>query len=195
MRVRISTFWHVAKVSLGVAACLVIPLTAAPVHAASAQQPAPGVTIVGNSATAQAAFAALPAPTAAQMAAANAWLAAHPKMEGTIEVLTKSRSGGGGTLSPTPDVSVGVYWWGIRLHLTQNDVHNIWDLIWAAGIGAAAAVLCSPGLWLAIACAIFGAVIAYIVAELIWNYIGYWVPSCGVHIDYNWSGGFGWGDC
>lgn len=193
MREKVSLFWHVTRLSLGVAACLVLPLTAAPVQAASTQ-PAPGVTIVGNLSSAQAAFAALPAPTAAQLAAAHAWLAAHPKMQGTISKLT-APTGGTGKIGVSPDVSVSVNWWGIRLHLTQADVHNIWDLIWAAGIGAAAAVLCSPGLWLAIACAIAGAVIAYIVAEVIWNYIGYWVPGCGVHIDYYWWGSFGYGYC
>ena len=194
MKQKISVFWHTAKLSLGVAACLVVPLTAAPVQAASTPAPAPAVTIVGDLSSAQAAFASLPAPSAAQMAAARAWLAAHPQMEGSIVELAKPKSSGG-TSSPTPDVTVSVNWWGIRLHLTQNDVHNIWDLIWAAGIGAAAAVLCSPGLWLSIACAIVGAVIAYIVAEIIWNYIGYWVPSCGVHIDYYWNGRFGYGNC
>jgi hypothetical protein len=194
MKAKISLFWHAAKLSLGVAACLVVPLTAAPVHAASTPPPTPGVTFVDSASSAQVAFASLPAPTAAQMTAARAWLAAHPKMEGSIVELSKPKSGTG-TLSPTPYVSVSVNWWGIRLHLTQNDVHNIWDLVWAAGIGAAAAVLCSPGLWLSIACAIAGAVIAYIVAELIWNYIGYWVPGCGVHIDYYWWGRYGYGNC
>jgi hypothetical protein len=193
MKKRISLFWHVTKLSLGLAACLVMPLTAAPVQAASTQ-PAPGVTIVGNAKDAQAAFAALPPPTAAQLAAAQTWLAAHPKMQGTIAQLTKS-GGVSGKIGVSPYVSVSVNWWGIRLHLTQTDVHNIWDLVWAAGIGAAAAVLCSPGLWLSVACAIVGAVIAYIVAELIWNYIGYWVPGCGVHIDYYWWGSFGYGYC
>ena len=194
MRQKISSFWQVARLSFGVAACLVLPLTAAPVHAASTPSPAPGVTISGDLGSEQAAFASLPTPTAAQMAAARAWLAAHPKMQGSVVQLAKPKSGAG-SLGPTPYVSVSVNWWGVRLHLTQNDVHNIWDLIWAAGIGAAAAVLCSPGLWLSVVCAIFGAVIAYIVAELIWNYFGYWVPGCGVHVDFYWNGGYGAGYC
>src|ERR1700746_3673288 len=153
MKGKISLFGQAPKVSLGVAACLVVPLTAAPVQAASTPAPAPGVTIVGNLSSAQAAFAALPAPTEAQMSAARAWLAAHPRMEGSIVVLSQPKSGTG-ALRPAPYRSLSVNWWGIRLHLTQNDVHNIWDLVWAAGIGAAAAVLCAPGLWLSIACAI-----------------------------------------
>ena len=193
MKDKIRLFWHVTRIALVTAGCLVMPLTAAPVQAASQpNQPLPGVTIVGNLSDAKAAYAALPAPTAAQLAAAQAWLAAHPAMQGTI-VKLKQPGGGSGTTSKY--VSVNWYWWGIRLHLTQADVHNIWDLIWAAGIGAAAAILCAPGGWLAVACAIIGAVVAYIVAELIWNVIGYWVPGCGVHIDFYWWGGYGWGAC
>ncbi len=195
---------RIVKTALLVAFCMLMPLTAAPVAAASGggSQPAPtspGVT--SGTLTLdqlQALAASLPAPTAAQLATAKA-MAAKDHFQGTVKVV-KQPSGPAGTtptgvLAPTPYVSVGVNWWGIYLHLTQNDVHNIWDIIWASGIGAAAAILCAPAGWLAVACAIVGGVIAYLVAELIWNYIGYWVPACGVHIAYNWWGGWSWGYC
>lgn len=196
MKGKISLFWHAVKLSLATTACMLMPMTAAPVYAASTPQPLPDTTIAGSLSQAQAAYAALPAPTPAQLAAAQAWLAAHPKMQGYVEKLAPPKKAGGtGVVGPVPDVSVGWYWWGIRLHLTWEDVHNIWDLIWAAGLGAAAAILCAPAGWLAVACAIAGAVIAYIVAELIWNVLGPWVPSCGVHVDYYWWGSWGWGRC
>ncbi|TMC54216.1 MAG: hypothetical protein E6J20_03850 [Chloroflexi bacterium] len=182
---------------LGVLGALLIPLSAAPVAAAQSGSPAPPTPVFSGSGTLasyQAAFAALPAPTAQQMAIAQAWLAKHPQMAGSVAKIAQPK--GTSTSGVTPYVSVQWEWFGIRLHLTRDDVHNIWDLIWAAGIGAAAAILCAPGGWLAVACAIGGAVIAYIVAELIWNVIGYWVPWCGVHIDfYLWWGGYGYGAC
>ena len=87
----------------------------------------------------------------------------------------------------TPDVSTSINWWGIRLHLTQADVHNIWVIVWTTGLAGAGAVLGLPGVWLAVACSIFGAVIGYLIAEIVWNYIGSYVPSCGVNIDIPWS--------
>lgn len=182
---------------VGVVCAMLMPLSAAPVFAAQsanlAAPPTQQLSGSGTLANAQAAFAALPAPTAQQMAIAKAWLAAHPQMSGSItKIDPPAKTPGSG---PTPYVSVYPEWFGFRLHLTYQDVHNIWDLIWAAGIGAAAAILCAPGGWIAVACAIGGAVIAYIVAELIWNVIGYYVPWCGVHIDFYWWGGYGFGKC
>ena len=188
-------FRQMIRFAVAAACCLVMPMTVAPALAASPATPSPqpGVTIVGTLSEAQAAFAALPPPTPEQMAAAKAWLAAHPRLQGTIAKINKPTTAGQTGFSP--DVSVSWFWGGFRLYLTQQDVHNIWGLVWTAGIGGAAAVLCSPGLALAVACAIGGAVIGYIVAELIWNAIGPYVPSCGVHIDFYWWGGFGWGYC
>jgi hypothetical protein len=177
----------------GVVGAMLMPLSAAPVFASqSTPAPAPVISGSGSSASFQAAYAALPAPTAQQMAAARAWLAAHPKMKGSIEKLSAPAPTTSGV---TPYVNTYWIWGGFGIHFTQNDIHNIWDLIWSAGIGAAAAILCAPAGWLAVACAIGGAVIAYIVAELIWNWIGYWVPSCGVHINFYWWGAYDYGSC
>lgn len=182
---------------LGVLCAMLMPLSAAPVAAAESATPTPVPTTTlsgtGSLALAEEAFASLPAPTAEQMATAKAWLAKHPQMTGSVVKIDPPSSST--TRGVVPNVSVSWNWWGIRLHLTKDDVHNIWDLIWAAGIGAAAAILCAPGGWLAVACAIIGAVVAYIVAELIWNVIGYYVPNCGVHIDFYWTGRYGFGAC
>lgn len=146
--------------------------------------PSPGVTS-GTLADLQAMIASAPKPTKAQLALAKAMFAKHA-FQGAVKVTSSA-------VGVTPDVSVGVEWWGIWMYFTKEDIHNIWDIIWAAGIGAAAAILCAPGGWLAVACAIVGAVLAYIVAEIIWNYIGYYVPDCGVYIDYSWTSNWSWG--
>ncbi len=187
---------------LGLACLILLPTTVAPAMAAGPSNPPPPpmpTVTSGTVAQLQAMIASLPAPTSDQLALAQAFLAKHP-IKGTVGIQTSPTSpvtplSTTGKVGVTPYVSVGVAWWGIYMHFTQADIHNIWDLIWSAGIGAAAGVLCSPGVALAIACAIGGAVVAYIVAEVIWNYIGYYVPSCGVHIAYYWNGGWNWGYC
>jgi hypothetical protein len=184
---------------LGLACLLLLPTTVAPALAAGPSSPplpsSPGVTS-GTLTIAQleAYVASLPAPTAAQIAAAQAIAAKHA-FQGTVSIQYAPSATGGGKIGVTPEVSIGVNWWGIYLHLTQQDVHNIWDIIWASGIAATAAILCLPTGWLAVGCAIVGGVFAYLVAEVIWNYIGYYVPSCGVHIGYYWSGRWYWGNC
>jgi len=184
---------------LGLACLLLLPTTVAPALAAGPSAPPPpslsGVTS-GTLTIAQleAYVASLPAPTAAQLATAQA-VAAKQVFQGTVSIQYAPSTTSGGKIGVTPYVSVGVNWWGIYLHLTQQDVHNIWDIIWASGIAAAAAILCAPAGWLAVGCAIVGAVFAYLVAEVIWYYIGYYVPGCGVHIGYYWSGSWYWGYC
>jgi len=175
---------------------MLLPLTVAPAMAAGPSSPptppSPLVTS-GTLAELQALIASLPEPTPEQLAIAQDFLANHP-LQGTVTVDTTSPAGPV-RIGPRPDVSVGVDWNGITLHFTKEDVHNIWDLVWAAGVGAAATILCAPGGWVAVACAIAGAVIAYIVAEVIWYYIGYYVPDCGVHIFIPWTYSWSWGYC
>jgi hypothetical protein len=186
---------------LGLAVLVLLPTTVAPAMAAGPSNPPapPSPTVTsGTLAQLQLLIADLPPPTAEQLATAQAFMAKHP-LHGTVGLQASATS----PVTPIstanryvkPLVSVGVSWWGIYMHFTQGDVHNIWDLVWAAGVGAAATILCSPGLLLAVVCAIGGAVVAYIVAEVIWNYIGYYVPSCGVHIGYYWYGAWYWGRC
>jgi hypothetical protein len=182
-------------VLLGLACLVLLPTTVAPAMAAGPSNPPqpPMHGVMSGTFTLaqlQAYAASLPAPTAAQIATAQAMAAKHP-IQGTVDIQYTPPTSG----KINPYVNVGVNWWGIYIHLTQNDVHQEWDIIWAAGIGAAAAMLCAPLGPLLIACAIVGAAIAYLVAELIWNYIGYYVPSCGVHIGYYWSGSWYWGKC
>ncbi len=187
---------------LGLACLILLPTTVAPAMASGPSNPPPppmpGVTS-GTVSQLQALIASLPPPTADQLAIAKAFVAKHP-LNGTVGIQTSPTSpviplSTTGKVGVTPYVSVGVNWWGIYMHFTQSDVHNIWDLVWAAGVGGAATALCSPGLLLAVVCAIGGALVAYIVAEVIWNYIGYYVPSCGVHIGYYWNGHWYWGRC
>jgi hypothetical protein len=180
---------------VGLACLLLLPGTVAPAMAAGPSSPpppsSPGVmsgTI--TMAQLQALAASVPAPTAAQLAIAKK-MAASYNWTTTSSVQYSPPSGG----KVSPDVNVNVNWWGVYIHLTQNDVHQEWDIIWAAGIGAGAGILCAEGGPLLIVCAIVGAAIAYLVAEVIWNYIGYYVPSCGVHIGYYWYGQWYWGKC
>lgn len=176
----------------GLVFLLLLPATVAPALAAGPKGPSSPAVMSGTITMAQlqAMAASVPAPTASQLATAEA-MAASYKWQITSSVQYSAPSSG----KVSPYVNVGVNWWGIYIHLTQNDVHQEWDIIWAAGIGAGAAILCSEGGPLAVVCAIVGAAVAYLVAEIIWNYIGYYVPSCGVHIGYYWSGYWYWGNC
>jgi len=62
-------------------------------------------------------------------------------------------------------------------------------------MAAAVGSLSTPGGPLAVACGIFGAVVGWLVAEIIWQYVGPWVPSCGMHIDVNWNLSWHYGWC
>ena len=120
--------------------------------------------------------------------ASRVWAGKH-HMQGTVTVLPMVAASRG--MAAPYVVSIGKAWYGVWVYLTQSDVHAIWDLVWAAGISQAAASLCAPAGWLAIGCAIVGAVLAYVVAEAVWNYIGYYAPSCGVTIVYYWWNSWG----
>lgn len=180
---------HLKRLTVGVGAALALfALWMPPVGAQAAGTPSPaapaGKTISGTYAQFAAELASLPAPTQAQLDAALAYAKVHP-MQGSFTLIPAP-----GPIAPvgvTPNVSTSINWWGIRLHLTQADVHNIWVIVWTTGLAGAGAVLCLPGAWLAVACSIFGAVIGYLVGEIVWNYIGPYVPSCGVNIDIRWN--------
>jgi hypothetical protein len=196
---------HLRSVVFGVVMAMLIPFSVAPIASAESVpipipptvRPQPAFAgITSGTLTldqAKAEMAKLPKPTAQQMDIARAMLA---KDHFDVSITqTPMPSLGGKGMSAPHTVSVGINWWGYYIYFTQNDIHQIWDIIWAAGIGAGAAILCSEGGPLAVVCAIAGAVIAYIIAEIIWNYIGYYVPSCGVYIEYTFWGSWSWGDC
>lgn len=182
---------YLKRLAVGGGAALAMTALWVPVPvSASAPPVVPGAqSVTVSAAQVQAIEAGFPAPTAAQLAAALAYAKAHP-FKGTISPLPAPS----GT-RVSPDVSTNVYWWGVRIHLTRDDVHNIWDLVVVGGISGAAAILCGPGVWLALVCGLIGAVVGYIVAEAVWYYIGYNVPSCGVHIDIPWTLQWSWGNC
>jgi hypothetical protein len=138
----------------------------------------------------QALVANVPAPTPQQLAIAQALLA--KPFQGTIGVQATPTS----SITPlstsikvgvTPYVSIQIGWTSITVHFTQADIHDLWKTIAEAGIGAVAAILCAPAGWVAVAYAVVGAAFGWFIAEVIWYYIGYYVPSCGVHITYYWD--------
>jgi hypothetical protein len=174
----------------GLAFLLLLPTSVAPAMAAGPSNPPPPPMTQITPAQMQTMIANLPAPTAQQIADAKAILTEHP-LQGTVSIQYAPPSGG----KLSPYLSVGHTWYGWYMHFTPNDVHVIWLAVWAGGIGGAATALCAPGLVLAIVCGAGGAVLAVIVAELIWNVIGYYVPSCGVHIGYTFWGTFTAGWC
>ena len=175
-----------------------------PVSAGAAARPvqsssAPGVSInlaggSGSVAELQALAKSLPAPSAAQLAGVLAIARLHP-MQGLVTLIPRPQD----AVPPAsglvgPDVSVQLQWWGIHIYLTSADLHAIWNMVLTGGIGGAAAILCSPGgPWLAVACGVGGAVVGYIVAEAVWNYIGpRSTPAC---IDIPWSLQWHWYGC
>ena len=172
---------------------LLMPLSVAPVFAQQPAPPAPSSSGTGTFAQIEAQFAALPPPTAHQIALAQAYLDAHP-LQVTIEKLPAPTSTTP-KLGLTPYASIGVYWWGYRLHLTPTDVHDIWYAVLMGGLAGAGAVICSPSGVGIVFCGVIGGVAGLIIASLVWNYFGYYVPSCGVHIDYRWWGTYSYGTC
>jgi len=125
-------------------------------------------------------------PTAEQLALVTAYFAAHP-LQITVKTTSAPPSKGG----IQPDLSVYVYWWGVRIHLTNADVVSLFTLIVEAGAGAVAGFLCLEGGPLAIACAIIGAVVGWIIVTAVlqatYNFYG-----CGLNIDYNYWYGWRW---
>ncbi|MGO8947046.1 MAG: hypothetical protein ACLQUY_05165 [Ktedonobacterales bacterium] len=129
-------------------------------------------------------------PSPAAIATAEAYLAQHP-IQGYIIFRDKN----GNVVYPTmpsgatsdstsgvkPDASIGFGFDSITLYLTNSDVENIWYLVLTTGVSAAGALLCAEGGPIAIACGIVGAVIGYVVASVVWNYINW---NCGLAITW-----------
>src|SRR5205085_6362955 len=97
---------------------------ATPVLAASALTGQPVAKVHVSQSTAQLLAATMASQgttyTAGQFAGAGAYLAAHP-MQGTIQYMGQPSSTSTGGSKITPDIWVGVYWWGVRIHLTNAD--------------------------------------------------------------------------
>jgi hypothetical protein len=132
-------------------------------------------------------IAAAPALTPTQTAYWQAVAAQHP-LDVTV-FLGPSGLGGAHGLATSvgfETVAGWLYWWGARVYLSNNDLHNLISDMVAGGIGAALAVLCAPTAVLVIICGALGAGAGYLIGEIIWNVIGY-NHGCGTYIDINWS--------
>jgi hypothetical protein len=127
-----------------------------------------------------------PPPTAEQLALAQTYLTAHP-LQGTLTSTASAPTRGG----IQPNLSVGWYWWGYRLSLTNADVTSLFTAVVTAGAGAVAASLCIEAGPVAILCAIGGAIVGWLVVTIVLqatNNFG----GCAVNIDYNYWNGWGW---
>ena len=124
--------------------------------------------------------------TPAQFAAAKAYLLAHP-FTGTIEIVNPAPATSGGPVGVRPNISVGFYWWGIRIHLTNADVTSLFSAMVTYGTAAVAAALCAPGVWLAVVCGAIGALAGWLVVTVVLqatNNFG----GCALNIDRTWYG-------
>src|SRR5205814_7357500 len=99
----------------------------------------------------QAMISKAPSYTLAQLAGAKAYLMAHP-FNGSVEYLSQPSGTSTGKVGVQPNISVGFYWWGIRIHLTNADVTSLFSAMVTYGTAAVAAALCAPGVWLAVVC-------------------------------------------
>src|SRR5205085_11707704 len=124
--------------------------------------------------------------TAGQFAGAEAYLAAHP-MQGTIQYMGQPSSTSTGGSKITPDIWVGVYWWGVRIHLTNADTVSLFSAIVTYGAAAVAAALCSPGVWAAVACGFLGAIVGWIIVTVVLQVTNNF-GGCALNIDIPWSG-------
>jgi len=162
---------------------------AVPAYAASSlttkAAPAPGSTTIDLARIQQLMQKTAP-PTAQQIELAKAYFAAHP-LQITVQPTGVTPTSGG----LQPNLSVGVYWWGFRIHLTNADVVSLFTAIVEAGAGAVAGFLCAPYGPVAIACAIAGAIVGWVVVTVVLqatrNFGG-----CGLNIDYNYWYGWRW---
>jgi hypothetical protein len=127
----------------------------------------------------------LPPATPAQLEAGMAYLNAHPLLvSGQLIAATSYRG-------VTPNVSIGLNWWGIRLNLTNGDIHQILQLVLIAGFAGAGDLLCGGAGPVAVGCAIVGTLFGYIVAEIVWNQL--WNNhGCGAYIQDRWAYPAGW---
>jgi hypothetical protein len=164
---------------------------AVPVYAASSVTSAAApVDLHGNISTAaiQQLMTNSAPPSAQQLALARAYFKAHP-LQGTLQRMSSAPAAPRGGLRP--NISVGIYWWGYRLHLTNADVTSLFTVIVEAGAGAVAAALCIEAGPVAILCALAGAFVGWLVVTVVLqatNNFG----GCGVNIDYNYWRGWRW---
>ena len=131
-----------------------------------------------------------PAYTSAQLAGAKAYLLAHP-FQGTVEINGSAQAAPTGPSRFRPDISIGWYYWGIRIHLTNGDVTSLFSAMVTYGTAAVAAALCSPGVWLMVVCGAVGAFIGWLVVQVVLqatNNFG----GCGLNIDIPWYGYTRW---
>ena len=93
-----------------------------------------------------------------------------------------------GTLTAhTGSLSAWGNWWGIRVYLTSNDLHNLFVALTIYGFNAVADAICAPGGALALFCGAMGIVVGYIVAQAVWYTWGY-RGGCGLYVDIYWNG-------
>jgi hypothetical protein len=128
--------------------------------------------------------------TPAQLAGAKAYLLAHP-FNGSVEYLSQPSGPSTGKVGIQPNISVGFYWWGIRIYLTNGDVTSLFNAMVTYGTAAVAAALCAPGVWLVVVCGAIGAFAGWLVVTVVLqatNNFG----GCALNIDRWWSGYTRW---
>ena len=135
-------------------------------------------------------MSASPTYTPAQLAGAKAYFLAHP-FQGTIETNPGAQAPSTRVSRFQPYISVGVYWWGYRIHLTNGDVTSLFSNIVYYGTAAVAAALCSPGVWLMVVCGAIGAFVGWLVVQVVLQVTNNF-GGCGVNIDVNWWGTSHW---
>jgi hypothetical protein len=179
----------IKRFALGTLLAVGLFVAGVPVHAAvTPPPPAPLGTM--TQAQAEALYQAATPPTAAQLAAAMAYANSHPFQGSAVPILAPSS--GKTYRGVTPNVTGGINWWGVRLNLTNADIHEILKIIVTGGFTAAGAAICARFGWVAAAaCGIVGAIFGYIVAEIVWNQL--WNNhGCGAWIQYRWAWPSGW---
>jgi hypothetical protein len=165
---------------------------ATPVYAASAltSHSAASVTTSITPGQLKAMMSAAKAYTPAQFAGAKAYLLAHP-FSGSIEYLPQPSGTSTGPGGIQPKISVGFYWWGIRINLTNGDVTSLFNAMVTYGTAAVAAALCAPGVWLVVVCGAIGAFAGWLVVTVVLqatNNFG----GCALNIDRWWTGYTRW---
>ncbi len=169
------------QIAMATLAAVCVMSAAVPVQAKAA----PGSTGSMTDAQAAALLSTMPAPTSAQLAAGLSFLSAHPLASTVERVLGPVQRG------VTPEVTVGVNWWGARVNLTNGDIHAIVELVLIAGFAVAGTLLCGEAGPIAVGCAIVGSVLGYMVAEIVWNQL--WNNhGCGAYVQDRWVYPTGW---
>lgn len=179
-------FVNLKRLALVTSIAVGLFVSAMPVQAATKAPSSPTGTM--SQAQALALVQSLPPPTPTQLAAAMQYASAHP-FQGSVVLIPPQSSKG-----VTPDATVGIYWWGARLNLTNADIHNILQLVLEGGFAAAGIVICAELGPYSPICGIVGGVFGYIVAEIVWNQL--WNNhGCGAWIQDRWvyPSGWSWG--